>query len=81
MLFSPSTVLLFAYVAGYTALIAPCGRKKQPSAVISQMVLTGPSMQHVLYLLLRRLRLPIITIISAYALSIAGFVISPGQRR
>lgn len=36
-------------------------------------------MQHVFYLLLRRLRLPIITIISVYALSIAGFVIIPGQ--
>lgn len=36
-------------------------------------------MQHVFYLFLRRLRLPIITIISVYALSIAGFVIIPGQ--
>ena len=36
-------------------------------------------MQHVFYLLLRRLRLPIITIISVYALSIAGFVVIPGQ--
>lgn len=36
-------------------------------------------MQHVFYLLLRRLRLPIITIITVYAISIAGFVIIPGQ--
>jgi len=36
-------------------------------------------MQHVLYLLLRRLRAPIITIISVYAISIVGFVLIPGQ--
>jgi len=36
-------------------------------------------MQHVFYLLLRRLRAPIITIIGVYAISIAGFVVIPGQ--
>ena len=36
-------------------------------------------MQHVLYLLLKRLRAPIITIISVYAVSILGFVLIPGQ--
>jgi len=36
-------------------------------------------MQHVFYLLLKRLRAPIITIISVYAISIAGFVLIPGQ--
>lgn len=35
-------------------------------------------MQHVLFLLLRRLRTPIITIIVIYALSILGFVLIPG---
>ena len=36
-------------------------------------------MQHTLYLLLKRLRAPIITIISVYAISVAGFVLIPGQ--
>jgi len=36
-------------------------------------------MQHVFYLLLKRLRTPIITIISVYAISIVGFVLIPGQ--
>jgi len=36
-------------------------------------------MQHVFYLFLRRLRAPIITIISVYAISILGFVVIPGQ--
>ena len=35
-------------------------------------------MQHVFYLLLRRLRVPIITIICVYATSILGFVLIPG---
>lgn len=36
-------------------------------------------MQHVFYLLLRRMRLPIITIIVVYSISILGFVLIPGQ--
>jgi len=36
-------------------------------------------MQHVFYLLLKRLRAPIITIISVYAISILGFTLIPGQ--
>ncbi|MCF7982244.1 MAG: NAD-binding protein [Pseudomonadales bacterium] len=36
-------------------------------------------MQHVFYLLLRRLRTPIITIIVVYAISILGFSLIPGQ--
>ena len=36
-------------------------------------------MQHVFYLLLRRLRAPIITLIVVYSLSILGFVLIPGQ--
>ena len=36
-------------------------------------------MQHVYYLLLRRLRTPIITIIVVYAISVLGFTLIPGQ--
>jgi len=36
-------------------------------------------MQHVFYLFLKRLRAPIITIISVYAISILGFTLIPGQ--
>ncbi|MGI9287707.1 MAG: potassium channel family protein [Pseudomonadales bacterium] len=36
-------------------------------------------MEHVFYLLLRRLRPPIILIITVYAISILGFVLIPGQ--
>ena len=36
-------------------------------------------MQHVFYLLLRRLRAPIITLIVVYSISILGFVLIPGQ--
>lgn len=36
-------------------------------------------MQHIFYLLLKRLRIPMITIISVYAISVAGFVLIPGQ--
>lgn len=36
-------------------------------------------MQHIFYLLLKRLRAPIITIISVYAISILGFTLIPGQ--
>lgn len=36
-------------------------------------------MQHVFYLLLKRLRAPIITIIIVYAISTLGFVLIPGQ--
>lgn len=35
-------------------------------------------MQHVLYLLLRHLRIPIITVIVVYAISVLGFVLIPG---
>ena len=35
-------------------------------------------MQHLIYLLLRRMRLPLITIILAYAISIIGLVLIPG---
>ena len=38
-------------------------------------------MQHVYYLLLRRLRTPIITIIVVYAISVLGFTLIPGQGR
>lgn len=36
-------------------------------------------MQNILYLLLRRLRTPLITLILVYAITIAGFVLIPGQ--
>ncbi len=36
-------------------------------------------MQHVLYLLLRRLRTPIIALISVYAICVLGFTLIPGQ--
>ena len=36
-------------------------------------------MQHVLYLLLRRLRTPIITLIVVYAISMLGFTLIPGE--
>ncbi|WP_417579106.1 potassium channel family protein [Nitrincola sp.] len=36
-------------------------------------------MQNILYLLLRRLRIPLIALIMVYAITIAGFVLIPGQ--
>ena len=36
-------------------------------------------MNHVIYLLLRRLRMPLITLIVVYSVSIIGFVLIPGM--